>query len=90
MYLFCQSQSLQLLIVDIDDQEFLAILDYALFFVFSCNIIKVKHSGVVFIIQICLIFSFLRIRSLLVPYAYISTEFFIVFFYDDLNLKQSC
>ena len=70
MYLFFQSWSLQLLIFDTDDQKFLAILDHA----FICNIMKVKHSGNVFIILSCLIFCFLHVRSLLVPYANISTE----------------
>ena len=44
-----------------------------LFYVFICDI-KVKHSGIVFIILSCLIFSFLHIGSLLFPYAYVSVK----------------
>ena len=38
MHLFFQSQGLQLLIFDMDDQEFLVILDYVLLcFILKCN-----------------------------------------------------
>ena len=42
------------------------------FYVFFCNIYKVKQ--LCFIILLRLIFSFLHIRSLLVPYAYVFIE----------------
>ena len=45
-----------------------------LFYVFSCNIIKINHFLYCFIILSHLISSFLHIRSLLVPYAYVSIE----------------
>ena len=75
MNLFSQYQSLQLLIFYKDDQEFVANSDYVLF-MFFYNIIKVTHLLYRFIILICLIFSFLRIRSLLIliPCAYVSIE----------------
>ena len=44
------------------------------FYVFFCNISKVKNFLYCFIILCRLIFSFLHIRSLLVPYAYVSAE----------------
>ena len=43
MHLLLQILSLQLLIFCMNDQEFVAILDYVFFYVFFCNIIKVKH-----------------------------------------------
>ena len=42
MNLFCQMQSLELLIFCIDDQEFVANLDYVLL-CFFCNAKKVNH-----------------------------------------------
>ena len=45
-----------------------------LFFVFSCNIIKVNHFLHCVIIFPYLLFSSLHIMSLLVPYAYVSPE----------------
>ena len=46
MHLFFQIQDLQLLILDMDDQEFLINL-IMLFYVFFGNIIKVKHFCIV-------------------------------------------
>ena len=73
MNFFFQIQSLQLLIFCMDDQEFVANLDYALL-CFFYNIIKVNHFLYKFIILLHLISSFSLTRSLHVPYAYISVE----------------
>ena len=43
-------------------------------FVFFCNIIKVNHFLHCFIILLHLVFSFLHIQFLHVPYTYVSTE----------------
>ena len=66
MHLFFRSQSLQLLIFNM----------WMFFYAFICDIgiIKVKHPGIVFVILSCLIFFFLHMRSLLVPYACVSIE----------------
>ena len=69
MHLFFQIQDLQLLILDMDGQEFLINL-IMIFYVFFGNIIKVKTFLYCFIILLRLVFLFLHIRSLLVPYAY--------------------
>ena len=73
MHLFFQIQSIQLLIFRMDGQKFLANLDYVLY-VFFCNIIKVKHFCIVFIILLHLVSSFFHKRSLLVPCAYVSIK----------------
>ena len=54
-----------------DDQEFVANLDYY-FSWFSCKTIKVNHFCVVLL---HFIFLWLRTRSLVVPYAYVSIEY---------------
>ena len=59
MNLFLQIQNLQLLICCMADQEFVAIFNHFL------------HC---FIILLHFVFSILHIKSLLVPYAYASTE----------------
>ena len=73
MHLFFQIQSIQLLIFCMDGQKFLANLDYVLY-VFFCNIIKVKHYCIVFIILLHLVSSFFHKRSLLVPCTYASIK----------------
>ena len=70
MHLFFRIQNLQLLIFNKDDQEVLANFGYV-FYVFYCNIIKIKHLC---IILSRLIFSFTYIVSLLLPYAYVPVE----------------
>ena len=66
-------QSLQLLILFMDDQKFLADLGYVLL-CFFCNIIKVNHLLDCFIIVLHLISSFSLTRSLFIPYVYVSIE----------------
>ena len=56
-------------------------------FVFICDIIKVKHSDIVFIILSCLIFSFLHIRSLVFPHAYVSIELIDCILLSSFELK---
>ena len=56
-----------------NDQEFMANLDYA-FYVFFCNIIKVNHFLYCFITLLAFNLFFSIIRYLLVPYAYVSIE----------------
>ena len=70
MNLFSQIQSLQLLIFYKDEQEIVAILDYVFFY----NIIKINHFLYFLIILILLAFSFIHIKSLLIPCAYVSIE----------------
>ena len=74
MNLFFQIQILHLLIFCIDDLQFVANLDYVLFYILFYNIIKVNHFLYSFIILLRLISPFLLTRSLLVPYAYVSIE----------------
>ena len=74
MELFFHTQRLQLLIFCIDNQEFVANLDYVCF-VFFCNIIIiVNHFLYCFIILLHLVSSFLQTESLLVPCAYVPIE----------------
>ena len=72
MCLFFHTQSLQSLIFCIEDQEFVANLDY-FFYVFFCNIVIVNHFLYCFIILLHLFF-FLCITSSFVPYVYVSIE----------------
>ena len=58
------------------------------FYVFICEIINVKYSGIVFIILYSLIFSFLHIRSLLVPYAPVSIELIDCILLSSFELKS--
>ena len=70
MNLFFQIQSLPLLIFCMNNQEFLANLEY----VFCVYIIKINHLLYSVIILLHLIFFFSLIRSLLVLYAYVSIK----------------
>ena len=70
---FFRIQNLQLLIVCIDDLEFVANLDYVLL-CFLCNIIKVNHCLYRFIILLHLNSYFSLTRSLLVANAYVSIK----------------
>ena len=56
-----------------DDQEFVANLNYVLLCLF-CNIIKINRFLYPFIILLHLIPFFSFTRSMLVPYAYVSIE----------------
>ena len=67
MHLFFEIQSFQLLISYTDGDELLAILDY----VILCIVYTFLHC---FITLSPLISPFLHIRSLLIPYAYVSIE----------------
>ena len=73
MTTFFQIQILQLLILCMDDQEFVANLGM-LFHVLLCKIIKVNHSCILFIILLHLISSVLIKWYFLVSYAYVSIE----------------
>ena len=73
MNLFFLTQTLQLLIFCMDDQEFVANSDYVLL-CFFCNIIKVNQFLYHFIILLHLISSFSLTRYLLIAYAYVSIE----------------
>ena len=57
------------------------------FYAFICDAIKVKHSGIAFIIQSCLSFSSLHIRSLLVLCAYVSIELIDYIILSSFGLK---
>ena len=70
MNLFFQIQSLPLLIFCMNNQEFLANLEY----VFCVYIIKINHLLYSVIILLHLISFFSLIRSLLVLYAYVSIK----------------
>ena len=67
MQLFFQIHNLQLLIFCMDGKDFWPIW-IKFFYVFFCNIIKVKYFLYRFIILLHLISSFSFTRSLLVPY----------------------
>ena len=74
MNLFFQIQSLQILIVCMDHQEYVANLDLFFDCFFFYNIIKANHFLYRFIIFLRLIFSLSLTKSLLVPYAYVSID----------------
>ena len=74
MHLFFQIQNLHLLIFYMDDQEFLANLDYPLYglsFMFSFVTLSKLF---IFIIFLLLISYFSPTKTVLVPYAYVSIE----------------
>ena len=73
MNLFFHIQSLQLLIFSMDDQEFVANLDFALlyFLVSSSKLIIFFYC---FVVLLYLISSFSITRILLVPYAYVPIQ----------------
>ena len=73
MNVLLQIESLQLLIFCMNDQEFVANLNYVLLCVLY-SIMKVNHFLYRFIILVRLISSFLLTRSLVIPYTYVSIE----------------
>ena len=74
MTLLFQIQDLQLLIFCMDDQEFVANLDY----IFLCFLLQHHQSYSFFELFYAIVkfsfFSFLYIKFFLIPYAYASTE----------------
>ena len=79
--MFFLIQNLQILIICMDNQEFLTNLDYVLFFIFY-NIVKVNYFSYRFIILLHLISSLSLTKSLLVPYAYVTLSNHLVSFFS--------
>ena len=88
MQLFFQIWSTQFLIFYTDDHEFLTNFHYVAL-CFLCNIIKVNHFWIFFlVIFLHLIFFFLRKIFLLLPYACVSTESKLIYQLSSPELKM--